>query len=151
MVLIQIGYDPFQAELMRADLESAGLHLVPISFSGKPAQEMASETLEAFAGRRVDLYPDPGLLDDLRRLRIKESVGGWKLDPPRTTAGHGDRGISFAMALYLARQRSYWSIPMGESAEPDLKTLSPLHPSNIPAGIFLPDDQMPFELRPRPW
>jgi hypothetical protein len=32
-----------------------------------PAQEMASELLEAFASRRVVLYHDAGLVDEPRR------------------------------------------------------------------------------------
>jgi hypothetical protein len=63
----------------------------------------------------VGLYHDAALVDDLRRLRIRESVAGWRLDPPRTAAGHGDRGIAFAMALWTARQDTSfcgtWSLP----------------------------------------
>jgi hypothetical protein len=122
---VQIGYDQYQAELMRADVERMGVSMIPVSFSGKPAQEMASELLEAFASRRVGLYRDAALVDDLRRLRIKESVAGWKLDPPRTATGHGDRGIAFAMALWTARQdQSFcgvWKpmpIPQGQERSP---------------------------------
>src|SRR5262249_11501574 len=68
-----------------------------------------------FSSRRVGLYRDPALVDDLRRLRIKDSAAGWRLDPPRTAAGHGDRGIAFAMALWTARQDTShcgtWSLP----------------------------------------
>ena len=123
--MVQIGYDQYQAELMRADVERMGVSMIPVSFSGKPAQEMASELLEAFASRRVGLYRDAALVDDLRRLRIKESVAGWKLDPPRTATGHGDRGIAFAMALWTARQdQSFcgvWKpmpIPQGQERSP---------------------------------
>jgi phage terminase large subunit-like protein len=112
---VQIGYDVYQAELMRSDLDRAGVSMLPVSFAGKIAQEMASELLEAFASRRVGLYHDAALVDDLRRLRIKESVAGWRLDPPRTSTGHGDRGIAFAMALWTARQDTsfcgVWHLP----------------------------------------
>jgi hypothetical protein len=135
---VKIGYDIFQAELMKTDLERAGVSMEPVSFIGKPSQEMASEVLEAFASRRVRLYPEPQLLDDLRRLRIKESVGGWKLDPPRTNAGHGDRGIGFAIALYMGRLDPFnWAPIPVTPLDPSL--LSPMHPANCPPGVFLPD------------
>jgi hypothetical protein len=122
---LTVGYDQYQAELTRADVERLGVSMIPVSFAGKIAQEMASELLEAFASRRIGLYHDGALVDDLRRLRIKESVAGWRLDPPRTAAGHGDRGIAFAMALWTARQdQSFcgvWTpapIPQGSARSP---------------------------------
>jgi hypothetical protein len=101
---LQVGYDQYQAELMRADLDKLGVSMTPVSFSGKTAQEMASETIEVFSSRRVGLYPDSQLVDDLRRLRIKESVAGWRLEPQRTVRGHGDVGIAFCISLWMSRQ-----------------------------------------------
>jgi hypothetical protein len=139
---VHIGFDVYQAMLMQMDLDRAGVSMTPVSFAGKIAQEMASELLEAFASRRVGLYPDAALVDDLRRLRIKESVAGWKLDPPRTATGHGDRGIAFAVALWMARQDTSfcgeWSlppIPQGQARSP-VQELFEMHADAFgPAGL----------------
>jgi hypothetical protein len=115
----------YQAMLMQMDLDKLGVSMTPVSFAGKQAQEMASELLEVFSSRRVGLYRDAALVDDLRRLRIKESVVGWRLDPPRTASGHGDRGIAFAVALWTARQDTSFCgtwhlppLPQGQARSP---------------------------------
>src|SRR5262249_21374540 len=112
---LQVAFDQYQAMLMQMDLEKLGVSMIPVSFSGKPAQEMASEILEIFSSRRIGLYHHAALLDDLRRLRIRDSAAGWRLDPPRTSTGHGDVGISLAMSLWVARQDSsftgVWGLP----------------------------------------
>jgi hypothetical protein len=145
---VSIGYDVYQAELMRADVERMGVSMLPVSFSGKPAQEMASELLEAFASRRVGLYRDIALVDDLRRLRIKESVAGWRLDPPRTATGHGDRGIAFAMALWTARQDTSfcgtWNlapIPQGQARSP-MQELFETHADAFGPSSLMPHDEI---------
>jgi hypothetical protein len=120
--------------------------MLPVSFSGKPAQEMASELLEAFASRRVGLYHDVALIDDLRRLRIKDSAAGWKLDPPRTAASHGDRGIAFAMALCMARQDTSfcgtWGLPplaAGQAWSPAQELFKTHADAFAPASMAPPD------------
>jgi hypothetical protein len=139
---VQIGYDQYQAELMRADLERAGVSMTPVAFMGKAAQEMASELIEAFTSRRVGLYHDAALVDDLRRLRIRESAAGWRLDPPRTASGHGDRGIAFALALWMARQDpcdySPWEAPpapLGQSRSPTQELFEARADAFAPASL----------------
>ena len=136
--LRNVIYDVFQAELMRQQLERIGVRMQEISFSGKPAQEMASELIEVFSSGRITLYRDPALLSDLRRLRIREAPSGWRLAADRTSAGHADRAIALAMACWAARQEPYnvgpWII-----TEPDRRDLSLMHPDNIPEGVFLPE------------
>jgi hypothetical protein len=65
---------------------------------------MASSLIEAFSTRAIDLFPDPDLIADLRRLRIKESPAGWRLDAPRTAAGHCDRATALTLAVLGARR-----------------------------------------------
>jgi hypothetical protein len=84
------------------------------------------------------------LVDDLRRLRIKESTAGWRLDPPRTSGGHGDRGIAFSMALWTARQDTSfcgtWSlppVPAGQACSPTQELFK------IHADVFAPMSMAP--------
>jgi hypothetical protein len=145
---VQIGYDQYQAELMKMDLERAGVYMLPVSFAGKIAQEMASELLEVFASRRIGLYRDAALVDDLRRLRIKESTAGWRLDPPRTATGHGDRGISLAVSLWTARQDTsfcgVWTpapIPQGQARSP-MQELFETHADAFAPSSLMPRDEI---------
>jgi phage terminase large subunit-like protein len=100
-----VSFDIFQAELMAQRLKRAGCRMHEVSFVGKSAQLMASELLEAFKSRRIALFRDEQLLADLRRLRIVEKPSGWRLDAPRTSAGHSDRAVALALALIGARER----------------------------------------------
>jgi hypothetical protein len=92
--------DPYQAELLAQQLTRAGVWVQTVPFVGSALVQMASLLVEVFASRRIDLFPDAALMADLRRLRIKDSPSGWRLDAPRTaTGGHCDRAIALALAL----------------------------------------------------
>jgi hypothetical protein len=97
------GYDVFQAEHMVQTCKRHGIRFQEVSFSGKPAQEMASELIESFSSRRIHLWPHAGLLRDLRRLRIVERPSGWRLDAPRTKEGHCDPAIALSISLLMSR------------------------------------------------
>ena len=66
---------------------------------------MASETLEAFSERRLELFEDEQLLKDLRALKVKEMSYGVKLTSPRDKDGHGDSVTALSLALLAARRR----------------------------------------------
>jgi hypothetical protein len=99
-----IYYDQWQAELMAQRCKARGVRVTEVSFQGKAAQSMATELIESFTSGRIDLYDDPALLRDLRRLRLVERPSGWKLDAPRTSEGHSDRAIALALAVLSARE-----------------------------------------------
>lgn len=95
-------YDPYQAELMAQQLRSGcrGMKVEPMNFVGSNLARMATVAMEAFRSRRVDLYPDPRLLDDLRRLTIEEGKSyGHRLTSTRDTDGHCDLATAFVIAL----------------------------------------------------
>jgi hypothetical protein len=98
----------------------------------------------------VGLYPEPVLVDDLRRLRIRESVAGWKLDPPKTASGHGDAGIAFAMALWMARQDPFhagdWTAPPAPTGH-ERSFTQQLHETE---GVFADPGFAPFD-EAAPW
>jgi phage FluMu gp28-like protein len=85
-------------------LTREGLPMREVSFTGASLQSMASELLGAFAERRISLYPDAGLVADLRRLRVVEKSYGVRLDAARTSDGHADRATGLALALLAARR-----------------------------------------------
>jgi hypothetical protein len=102
--------DPYQAAQMCQRLRQKNCRVEEVAFAGKNLTEMASSLVEAFSSRTLDLFPDPRLTDDLRRLRIKESPSGWKLDAPRTSAGHCDAATALSLAVLGAR-RGYTPAP----------------------------------------
>jgi hypothetical protein len=95
------NFDPTEMELMAQELAQKGLSMNAVRFKGENCDIMAMALLEAFRGRRIDLYEDECLKDDLYSLRIKEiAFGKHKLEAPSTsTGGHADRGISLTIAL----------------------------------------------------
>ena len=60
--------------------------------------------IEAFADRRLDLYPDPDLKRDINRLRVEERSYGFRLVSPRDEHGHGDLGSAFSFAMLAASE-----------------------------------------------
>jgi hypothetical protein len=65
---------------------------------------MASFLVELFQSRMIELYPDPDLLSDLGRLRIKPTPTAWRLDAARTAQGHADRASALTLAVLGARR-----------------------------------------------
>lgn len=102
-----VHYDPHEASLMVSDLtrHEPGVQAVQMeqmTFSGANLNRMASELLQAFRDRRIDLYDDAALLRDLRRLKIVERSYGVRLDATRDQHGHIDAATAFAVALPAA-------------------------------------------------
>jgi hypothetical protein len=130
--------DPSQAELLGQTLTRQGVRLELVPFVGKSLNEMASNIVEAFTDRTIDLYPCPGLMDDLRRLQLKETPSGWRLVPARTASGHGDRGTGLALAVLAAKRHGPEYSGPWDLSETPARELSLMHPDNIPEGVFLP-------------
>ena len=97
-----VGYDPHQCEYMAQTLRREGVNMLPVPFSGKNCDAMASAVLQFFRSRTITLYPDAELLSDLGRLMITEKSYGFKLEAPRDKTGHADRATALAIALPLA-------------------------------------------------
>lgn len=99
-----VCYDPHQAAFMAQRLRRAGVRMIEVPFTGNNLQDMASELLEQFNSRNIDLYPEQTLLQELRTLRIVERAYGFRLEAPRSAEGHGDRATAFALAVLGARR-----------------------------------------------
>jgi phage terminase large subunit-like protein len=99
--------DPYQAELLGQQLAEKGVRFELVPFAGKTLMEMASNLLEVFSNHEIDLFRHQELLSDLRRLRVKETPAGWRLDAARTATGHCDLGMALSLAI-LASKR-FWT------------------------------------------
>lgn len=98
--LKEVWFDQNQALLMAQDLRGEGISMQEMPFAGSNLNKMASAMLEAFRGGAINLYDDPPLIDDLKRLNIVERQFGMKLEAPAdTTRGHCDRAFALAIAL----------------------------------------------------
>lgn len=116
--LRSIGYDPWQATHMASRLQSGGLStlttpksslaarvpMVEVTASGANLQRMASELIQSFNDRRVELYPHEDLRRELKKLRVEEKSYGFRLVSPRDEHGHGDIASAFSIALIAASE-----------------------------------------------
>jgi hypothetical protein len=107
--LFRCFFDPHQAELMAQNLLREGVPMEAVPFTVPSLQDMATALLERFTSRQVDLFPDEGLIADLHALRLIDRGTSFRLDAPRNSAGHGDRGTAFVLML-LAAER-YPAVP----------------------------------------
>jgi phage terminase large subunit-like protein len=105
-----VFYDPSQAELMAQELRREGLTMIPVSQTGKPAAAQATAILEAFRSHRIDLYKDPRLLRDLKKLRLIERSYGLRLEAVRDEHGHADiaKALSFALPETMQLSHLVW-------------------------------------------
>jgi hypothetical protein len=65
---------------------------------------MARDLLTAIRNKRLELYPDNALIDDLFRLSIVERRYGLRLEAVSDDRGHADRAIALAIALPVAME-----------------------------------------------
>jgi hypothetical protein len=96
--------DPYQAELLVEDLQQRGVAAETVTFTGKNLMEMAAALVEAFSSRQIEIWNDVLLLSDLRRLKLVETPGGYRLEASRTAQGHADRATALALACLGARR-----------------------------------------------
>jgi hypothetical protein len=97
--LVWIGFDTDQAYLMAQDLAAEGLPMDPVQFRGSGLDRMATTMLQTFRSRKIDLYRDELLLEDLYRISIVERTFGHKLESVRDERGHADRATALAIVL----------------------------------------------------
>lgn len=98
-------YDPWQGEYLAQSLREHGLMADPMPFIGQNLNLMATTVLECFRSRRIALYDEPELLDDLRNLTVEEKPYGFRLQAARTAeGGHGDRATALAIGLPKATE-----------------------------------------------
>ena len=99
---LQIGYDPYQAELLAQRLTLRKVPMQEMTFTGGNLNLMANTLLDVFRSRRITLYDHPGLIRDLGRLQLEEKSYGYRLSATRDDTGHADLATALAIALPLA-------------------------------------------------
>jgi phage terminase large subunit-like protein len=120
----KMNVDPYQAELLVQQLsKDHGIYALDfVPFVASALAEMASSVIETFQDGTIELFDDKELIADLRRLRLKESTAGWRLDAPRTAQGHCDSATALALALLAARRCPHY----GRPSVPDPEMLAKL-------------------------
>jgi len=103
-----LNCDPWQAELLMARLQRQGVPVNGVPFVQSNLLGMCSAVLSAFNDGLIDLYQHDELIPELRRLRMKETHVGVRLESPRTTGtqggSHGDHATALSLALLAARR-----------------------------------------------
>lgn len=106
-----VGFDPWQAVLLAENLRGRGIRCEQVDFVPANLKGMAAATLDAFGEGRIEIYPDPRLLADLRSLRVAEKSYGIRLESPRGPSGHGDTATALAIALHVAGKYGVYGPP----------------------------------------
>jgi hypothetical protein len=99
-----VNYDPYQCELLAQRLRTKGCPMVGVPFTAANLQEMAGALLESFNSGTIAIYDHPQLISDLRALRFIERGNSFRLDAPRSAAGHADLGTAFVLSLLAVKR-----------------------------------------------
>ena len=90
--------DPFYAAWLVESLKKRGVSVEPWSYTDKRYGAMASVLFAALRDRRIDLYPDDDLIDELRNVRLVETTPG-QLRIQHDPGKHDDRSVAIGMAM----------------------------------------------------
>jgi hypothetical protein len=87
-----LRYDPFQAIGLAQDLTRAGVSAEPFTFSSASVGQVATALHNAIRDRALALPDDPGLLDELGNVRLRETTPRvYRLD--HDPDKHDDRAV----------------------------------------------------------
>jgi hypothetical protein len=106
-VIDRIIFDTWQFEGTAQKLANEGFNLTRWKNAPSSQHMMANTLLKLFYERRIDLYPDHLMLQDLRTLSIVERNGKLRIEAPRNESGHCDRALAMATTLPFALDASY--------------------------------------------
>lgn len=105
--LANVGFDTSQAEMLMQRLSAKGIRVEAVHPSTSNTREICTQTMEAFSEHRIELFDDPRLLSDLRKLMVEEKGYGMRLVSPRDESGHGDVASALGIALLTAKRRGF--------------------------------------------
>jgi len=111
-----VAFDPWQMEHLAQTLEAdSGRRrrnqkrfigtepwMREIAPTATNLRAQATQVIESFGDRRLQLFPQEHLRRDLLKLRVEEKSYGIRLTSPRDGEGHGDTFSAFALALLVA-------------------------------------------------
>ncbi|MHB8972617.1 MAG: hypothetical protein ACYC3X_22120 [Pirellulaceae bacterium] len=125
--LVRVSFDPWQSTALVSLLEQAAQKrrftdrfpshpgrrqsdlkywAIETPATASNLREQASQVVQWFSDRRLDLYDDEHLKRDLQRLRVQETSYGFRLSSPHDEWGHGDSASAFALALQVATKEA---------------------------------------------
>lgn len=92
-------YDPWNAALMTQNLNREKVRVEEFTFDERSVGRLAVTLHRLLQNRRLHIYDDEGLVDELLNVRIEEkSPGRYKLD--HASGKHDDRVVSLALAAH---------------------------------------------------
>ncbi len=97
--------DPWQGYDLAQRLRAAGIHAEEFTFSSASKQRLASTLLSTVNAGCLELYEAEGLREELRALRLVQSVSGaWGFD--HRSGGHDDRAVALSLMAVALLERS---------------------------------------------
>jgi phage terminase large subunit-like protein len=90
--------DPFQAAGLVQAVKARGVTVEEWPYTASRYGEMASALFALLRDQRIDLHPDDGLLDELRNVRLVETIPG-QVRIQHDAGRHDDRCVAIGMAV----------------------------------------------------
>ena len=103
---VVFSYDAWQAALLAQRLELQRVPMKEMVFSSKNLTLMAQTLVECFRNRRIEIFNEPKLISDLRRLQIEERPFGIRITATRDSEGHADLATALIIALPFCVEES---------------------------------------------
>jgi hypothetical protein len=94
----RVRLDPWQALHLAERLEARGVPVETYTFTTQSKQRLASTLLGLLNDGRLALFDHPGLRDELKGLRIKETPSGFAFDHPPGRGHHDDMATALSLA-----------------------------------------------------
>lgn len=99
---VKVLFDPYQAALMKQQLDERGIWMEEMKFQGEGATRMAMTILDVFKSRRIELFDHKELVDDLTKLNIVSRGFGYKIEAETDQFGHADTAFALSICLPAA-------------------------------------------------
>jgi hypothetical protein len=138
--------DPFQAAGVLQAVRARGVTVEEWSYTAGRYGEMASTLFALLRDQRIDLYPEEDLLEELRNVRLQETIPGQvriQHDPGR----HDDACVALGMCVVPLIRRSVGGgrIHMPQGDLPPMR-LTPSHEKvEAPPRVVRPGQERPTD------
>jgi hypothetical protein len=137
---LTVHADPWQFELAISQLRTSGVDVRPFTMSTKSVEQLSGAFYRLISERRLRLYPDVALENELLGLRVIQRPGGWRFDHG---SGFSDRATALALAATKAECSGSGSSSMPALHAPPAGVLSRSGVIGDEAGRY-------FDPRPHP-
>jgi phage terminase large subunit-like protein len=98
--------DQYAAPAVVDRLQRAGLQVKSVAMTATSKTAAFAELRAKLYGGELELYDEPDLIAELRRLRSKFTAGSASVVNPRVGGSHGDMAQALAMAVFDRASRS---------------------------------------------